>query len=293
MDVRHLRYFLAVARELNFTRAAESLYMSVPPLSQRIRELEAELGCRLFERTTRRTSLTAEGERLLPLASRIVADMERVPSVARDADSRLHVDVGIPDLLGAPQRRRLGELIEGSSEDLDVEIRHVASLEIDRALTTRAIDLGISRVRCAHPELVEDLVLTEAVSVVCDASHFPPGAVVRPADLSGFTMVGGPSYWDLRSDVERAPLRGAGVRFDPALTYSDLGGMLLLLRRRRRFALVPANADMVRGLDPEEFATHPLSEDVPPLMLSLVRRRDDRWLRDFSAECLDALAGTG
>ncbi|MDN5605291.1 MAG: LysR family transcriptional regulator, partial [Kocuria sp.] len=199
MDVKHLRYFLAVARELNFTRAARSLYISVPPLSQRIRELEAELGSSLFERNTRHTSLTPEGERLLPLAARIVADMDRVPETAQGTDRRVHVSLGIPDLLGMPQRKRLGELMDRTSRDFEVGVRHTASLDIDRALITRTIDAGLSRVRSTHPDLSEEVILTERLSIVCDAAHFPEIRTVRPQDLTGFTVVEGPPYWALRT----------------------------------------------------------------------------------------------
>lgn len=286
VDVKHLRYFLAVARELNFTRAARSLYISVPPLSQRIRELEAELGSSLFERNTRHTSLTPEGERLLPLAARIVADMDRVPETAQGTDRRVHVSLGIPDLLGMPQRKRLGELMDRTSRDFEVGVRHTASLDIDRALITRTIDAGLSRVRSTHPDLSEEVILTERLSIVCDAAHFPEIRTIRPQDLTGFTVVEGPPYWDLRTEVERAPLRNAGIRFDPSLTYTDLGGMLLLLRKHPRFSIVPTDADMIRGLDPNEFSVHPLSGDVPPMTLSLVRRRADGWIQDFARQCV-------
>lgn len=281
-----MRYFLAVARELNFTRAARSLYISVPPLSQRIRELEAELGSSLFERNTRHTSLTPEGERLLPLAARIVADMDRVPETAQGTDRRVHVSLGIPDLLGMPQRKRLGELMDRTSRDFEVGVRHTASLDIDRALITRTIDAGLSRVRSTHPDLSEEVILTERLSIVCDAAHFPEIRTIRPQDLTGFTVVEGPPYWDLRTEVERAPLRNAGIRFDPSLTYTDLGGMLLLLRKHPRFSIVPTDADMIRGLDPNEFSVHPLSGDVPPMTLSLVRRRADGWIQDFARQCV-------
>ena len=82
VDLRRLRYFVAVAEERHFGRAAERLHMSTPPLSQRIRELEAELGLTLFERTSRSVELTAAGDRLLGEARSVLAALERFEQVA-------------------------------------------------------------------------------------------------------------------------------------------------------------------------------------------------------------------
>ncbi len=86
MELRQLRYFIAVAEELSFTRAARRLHLSQPPLSQQIQQLERELGARLLSRTTRRVELTAAGIAFLDGARRTVFESERAGELARRAD---------------------------------------------------------------------------------------------------------------------------------------------------------------------------------------------------------------
>ena len=117
MELRHLRYFVAVAEELNFTRAAARLHIGQPPLSMQIRDLEGEMGVRLFERTQRRVALTPAGQCLLEHAYRILGGVreavEAAQRVARGELGELRVGFTsslpftdlLPDALHAYHRR--------------------------------------------------------------------------------------------------------------------------------------------------------------------------------------------
>src|SRR3954471_8885984 len=113
MELRHLRYFVAVAEELHFRRAAERLHVAQPAVSEQVRKLEDELGVRLFNRTQRSVSLTDAGAAMLDEARRVLHMADRAVAVARDtstaAATRLRVGY-LPDSLPSVVPRALQEL---------------------------------------------------------------------------------------------------------------------------------------------------------------------------------------
>jgi len=96
VELRQLRYFVAVAEELHFRRAAAALHVSQPPLSHQIRALETEMGCTLLKRTRRRVELTASGETFLRDARSLLAGLDGAVATARRVEAgesgRLRVD---------------------------------------------------------------------------------------------------------------------------------------------------------------------------------------------------------
>ena len=130
VELRQLRYFVAVAGELHFGRAAERLNMSQSPLSRAIRELERELGLVLFVRTTRRVELTAAGSALLERAGPALAEIESAVAAARRA---AQPDGGVLTVGHGPFSRRLVQRIveEASAERPELEVRLEENVSVE------------------------------------------------------------------------------------------------------------------------------------------------------------------
>lgn len=123
MELRHLRYFIAVAEELHFARAAERLHIDQSPLSRAIKDLEYDLGTQLLARTTRNTRLTWAGEVFLAEARRVLAALEQAKRSGKAAGSgfRGSIRVAISDGVASPQFAAL--LARCREEEPDVRIR--------------------------------------------------------------------------------------------------------------------------------------------------------------------------
>lgn len=148
MELRHLRYFVAVAEELNFTRAAARLHIGQPPLSQQIKALEEELGVRLFERSKRRVALTEAGERFLTGAWRLLADAEMAVEGARRAARGEVGELRVAFTSSLPFTSLLPGLIRSYRQrrpDVTLTLREMFTSEQYAALEAGEIDLGFVR----------------------------------------------------------------------------------------------------------------------------------------------------
>jgi DNA-binding transcriptional LysR family regulator len=157
MELRHLTYFVAVAEELHFRRAAERLHIAQPAVSEQIRKLEAELDVRLLERTQRSVSLTAAGAAFLEEARRVLEQAERARHAARRARA---------DVIG---RLRLGYLADALPAAVPLALRHFAG-------AAPGIEVQL---QChASPRLVADV----------DSGQLDAAIVCLPAPMTGLRV---------------------------------------------------------------------------------------------------------
>lgn len=191
MEIRHLRYFVAVARHLNFTAAAESLGVAQPPLSQQIRDLEAEIGTALFERTTRRVSLTRAGEDFLKQALAILQRAEDAVQRARaiGAGTAGILNVG---LTGSVLTGPLGRAIQQFAlnyPDVDLRIHEMSPDRQIAALKSGQTDVSFLRCPPQDVDIVSTPAWTESVRVVLPKGHKLAAKKVMLADLRDESFV--------------------------------------------------------------------------------------------------------
>lgn len=143
MELRHLRYFVAVAEELHFRRAAERLHVAQPAVSEQVRKLEEELGVRLFDRTQRNVALTDAGAALLTEAHRVLRQAEAARLAARSASDRPGLRIGyVPTALRASIPRALRRLV-AAMPNLQTTIVPGAGLELVDAVRAGELDVAV------------------------------------------------------------------------------------------------------------------------------------------------------
>jgi DNA-binding transcriptional LysR family regulator len=160
MELRHLRYFIAVAEELHFGRAAERLFIAQPPLSQQIQQLERELGFLLFNRTQRRVELTAAGQLFLDEARELLTGLEKAVSASRRVARGEVGWLGIGFVGTATYEFLPAVLSEFRTQYPEVELvlRELVTAKQVQALRDRRIHVGLAR-----PGVVEEGIVSESL----------------------------------------------------------------------------------------------------------------------------------
>jgi DNA-binding transcriptional LysR family regulator len=285
MELRHLRYFVAVAEELHFNRAAERLHIAQPPLSQQIKHLETELGVALFERRTKRhIRLTAAGQVFLQTAYQILAQLEQgvhdTQRTGRGQTGKLSIGFTSPaiyDLLPVILQK-----FRHRFPDIELALQELTTTQQEEALTNQQIQLGF-----CHPPLKDASLQLESISheplvVALPDSH--PLAAQTTISINSLMQESfilfprhlGPGLYDQIIHFCRQ------ANFSPMVMQQaiQMQTIIGLVSAGMGISLVPAS---LQKLQRDRVVYRPLQEATPQVEISVMWRQQDTSpiLREF------------
>ncbi len=275
MELRHLRYFVAVAEELHFGHAATRLHISQPPLSHQIQDLERELGVALFLRSRRSVTLTEAGRLFLEEARHVLGDaqhaMDTAKKAARGEIGRLSVGFG-----PTPENGLLNAVLSlflARHPDVQLELHNLYTQEQVEGLAHRRIDVGFPLLPISNRALAVERIGVEPVRVVLSERHpLANQTRIALADLraENFVFVArevGPGFYDL--------LQGScgAAGFTPTVTHEARHVMTVLgfVAAGLGITLLPG---AVSGACPAGVVFRPLHR-APVVEVGLAYRPDD------------------
>jgi DNA-binding transcriptional LysR family regulator len=251
LELRQLRYFVAVARERNFTRAAETMHIAQPPLSRQIQALEDELGATLIERGSRPVRLTDVGQLLLDQA---VLVLERIDGI-KTMMTQLHAAQRQRLAIGFVASTLYGYLPEcvrryrEARPPVDVTFHELTTLEQMAALKEGRIDVGFGRIEFNDPEIERTLLRNEKLSAALYLSHPASSRLgsLKLDELAEDTLIvypktPRPSY----ADQVLALYRSRGIKPPAIHEVRELQTALGLVAAESGICLVPASVERLR-----------------------------------------------
>jgi DNA-binding transcriptional LysR family regulator len=278
MDLRQLRYLVALADERHFTRAAAREHVAQPALSQQIRKLEAEVGMPLVHRTTRRVALTEAGELLADRARRVLGEVEAAQAELQQL-SGLHtgrVTIGAMQTLAAIDLPLLLATFHERHPGVELTVIEEPSDTLAALLRSDAVDLAILSVtdRIERRGLVlEQLASEELVAVLPPAHALAHRKRLRFGELAGEEFVGFREGWALRHILEQAAGE-AGFAPDIAFESNEVTRIRALVARGLGVAVLPRSGLDDTGAD--HVAAVQLVDPRPTRDVTLAWRADRR-----------------
>ncbi|EEG08416.1 transcriptional regulator, LysR family [Pseudogulbenkiania ferrooxidans 2002] len=280
LELRHLRYFIAVAEELNFTRAAERLHIAQPPLSRQIQQLEEDLGVQLFERNARPLKLTEAGrffyahaQQLLAQTAELAAMTQRVGKIER----KMSIGFVASTLYG--MLPKVIRRFRTRFPEIELSLHDMTTMEQIQALKEGRIDVGFGRIRHEDPNVRRILLRDERLMVALPSGH--PLLLAKPVlslkDVAMETVIIFPkSPRPSFADQVLAAFHDRAIEPKSIYEVRELQIALGLVAAGEGVSIVPSS---VKGLKREDVSYMELDDPqlVSPIILStrLLDESDD------------------
>ncbi len=242
MELRQLEYFLAVAEEGSFTRAASRLYMVQSSLSASLLGLERGLGTQLFTRGSRGADLTEAGQAFLGHARTVLAEAERARNAVAAVEGLLRGSVTVA-AVALPRGMELGETIRWFRDEhpgVDLHMRPTSARQAARLVAEGEVDFAVAPLPPgAPPGLRFELLAGTPLAVACPAGHRLAGAdAVDPRELLDEFVIDLPRGWWARELFDQM-MEERGLPRRVGLDVTDLSSVLVLVQRGVGLAYAP------------------------------------------------------
>jgi DNA-binding transcriptional LysR family regulator len=274
MELRQLEYFVAVAEEGGFTRAAERVHISQSGVSAQVKALERELGAELFERSSRIARLTTAGAAALPHARRALDAATALRQSVDDVTGLLRGRLTAGMVTGCEVTPWFAALAAFHQEHpgIDIDLREDNSDRLVAGVLAGTVDIALVGTAGEPPrELASDVIVSEGLSAVVPPDHplarNAGGRAVTPAELTAYPLVCLPEGTGVRTVLDRS-CAAAGLRPTIVLAASAPGAVVDLGRRGLGVAVL---SDSMAAAYPGLRAV-PIDGITVPAVLALVRR---------------------
>ncbi|RSM74268.1 LysR family transcriptional regulator [Actinoplanes sp. ATCC 53533] len=273
IEVRQARYFIAVAEELHFGRAARRLRMSQPPLSQAIKLLERQLGCELLHRTQRSVALSPAGGVFLDQCRALVRQAEAAASATRQAATGRggRLSIGAVTSAFAWPLPVVIERFHADRPDIDIRAQEIDSHEAAAGLLDRSLDLAVVRQTAPAPGTTATTLLTDRFVAALPAHH-PAAGPAGPMDLA--TLAGDTWIWLHRQispdyhDAMATLCRAAGFSPIPAHWARSVTSQIAMVECGLGVTIVPSTA----AAQHHAVRFRPLRDDSATIGLTIMTR---------------------
>jgi LysR family hca operon transcriptional activator len=278
MELRHLRYFVAVAEELNVTRAARRLHTVQPSLSRQMRQLEEFLSCSLLTRDRNHLALTEAGHAMLAGARRVLSELEATVETTRQAASSEMGKVVVAFFPGADGKvfSRLAAYVHSHRPDMQIIMRSMTSTEQLAALRNRMISAGFLRGPVTDPQICAEVIRSDRIVVILPAEHrLARYRRITFAQLADVPWVGmrGAGVQQFQNMI-RSFAAAQGVEFVTGLMTDNMLETLAAVGAGLGFSVLP---DYVEQMLPRAACVRPLALNPQPTVdLFLAYRRDEK-----------------
>ena len=276
MNIKQLTYFIAVAEELHFGRAAERLNIAQPPLSRQIKQMEETLGAQLFNRGRNAITMTQAGERLFERGSALLSELDDIKlemkRFGQGAEGRLRIG-----FVGSSTFGILPNIIKSFREnykDTNLNLHPMNNAQLHRALVSRQIDVAFARPALNDSEFVTRKLSSESLIIAVPDHLYPADRIVNIVDLHDQNFILYPEYpRPSFADFVIEAVQAKSVEIKNRLFTMDLQTALSLVAIGEGVCIVP---DSVSSAQRNGVRFHKMAQDLGQTELSISYRIDDQ-----------------